>query len=218
MIPPLASALTDALQHSWSFFHKGGIFMIPLVVTALAGLTAIVYKLLSLTPRRVIPPALAEGVMAFGKHIADGTERGIVEEFRAGRSTLARLGTVAVDHAGESRAEVTAALEAASHGEALRLHSGIGLLDIVITVAPLLGLVGTASGLVVIFEGLGETSNHLMISRGIAEALSTTIFGIATAVPAVIAHSWFHRRVEKLSAQLEVLMNKLAAAVSTPES
>lgn len=98
--------------------------------------------------------------------------------------------------------------------EVVKMHSGIGVLDVVITVAPLLGLLGTASGLVTIFEGLGETTDYLAIARGIAEALTTTIFGLAIAVPCVVAHSYFMRRIERLTARMESILTSFTATCS----
>jgi biopolymer transport protein ExbB len=175
---------------------------------------AIIFKALSLTADRVVPPALARDVANFESHLAGGTSERVMREFQQGQSALARLGAIAVKHIGQPHARVTSAVESAAREETVHLHSGIGVLDAVITIAPLLGLVGTASGLVVIFEGLGDTSDHLVISRGIAEALSTTIFGIAIAVPAVIAHVFFSRKIEKLTARLEGLLSELAHVVS----
>lgn len=214
----LAATAFSGFQSVWDFFQKGGIFMIPLVLTSLIGLMAIVYKILSLSRKRVIPEKLEREVANFETHAANGTSEPILREFQKGESTLARLGSVAVKHAGKPREQVSAAVEAAAREETVHLHSGIAILDIVITIAPLLGLVGTASGLVVIFEGLGETSNHLAISRGIAEALSTTIFGIAIAVPAVIAHGYFFRKIEKLTARLEGLLADLTHTVAKPDT
>lgn len=214
----LAATAFPGFKSVWDFFHKGGIFMIPLVITSVVGLMAVVFKFLSLAGDRVIPAKLARDVANFESHLANGTSQPVLREFQEGRSALARLGSVAVKHGGKSRSGVTAAVEAAAREETVHLHSGISILDVVITIAPLLGLVGTASGLVVIFEGLGETSNHLVISRGIAEALSTTIFGIAIAVPAVIAHGYFLRRIEKLTARLESLLGDLTQAVSKSET
>jgi biopolymer transport protein ExbB len=84
------------------------------------------------------------------------------------------------------------------------------VLDTVITISPLLGLLGTASGLVTIFEGLGEEANYLTIARGIAEAMTTTIFGLAIAVPGVIAHGYFSRKIEMITVRLEALLAGLA--------
>ena len=207
--PPAVTAFRG-FDSVWGFFHKGGIFMIPLLITSVAGLMAIIYKALSLTTSRIVPDELCREVAIFDRHVEGGTANDLIAEFRKGKSVLARLALVAVKHAGEPRSRITGAIESAAREETVHLHAGIGVLDVVITIAPLLGLVGTASGLVVIFQGLGETSDHLVISRGIAEALSTTIFGIAIAVPAVISHGYFLRRIEKLTARLEGLLANLA--------
>jgi biopolymer transport protein ExbB len=85
----------------------------------------------------------------------------------------------------------------------------------VITVAPLLGLLGTASGLVVIFgntEDLVSGMNNAKIGSGIARALGTTIAGLVVAVPAVVAHSYFSRKIEKMAARLEVLLETVISA------
>jgi biopolymer transport protein ExbB len=107
-------------------------------------------------------------------------------------------------------------VEAAAREETVHLHAGISVLDTVITIAPLLGLLGTASGLVRIFQGLGDNSDHLAIARGIAEALTTTIFGLAIAVPCVIAHGYFLRRIETQTARLESLLAGLSAVCEKP--
>ena len=102
--------------------------------------------------------------------------------------------------------------------ETSHLHAGIAVLDIVITIAPLLGLLGTASGLVRIFEGLGDNSDHLAIARGISEALTTTIVGLAIAVPCVVAHGYFIRRIETLTARLESVLSAFTSICEKPHS
>lgn len=211
-IAPSSLAIIPGFNSIWSFFEKGGVFMIPLVITSIAALAAIVYKILSLTPNRVIPADLAKEVSQFDQHLAAGTEQPILRKFQEGSSALARLGAVAAKHRGRSHSRITTAIESSARAEILHLYAGIGLLDVVITIAPLLGLLGAASGLVVIFQGFGETTNHVVIARGIAEALTTTIFGLAIAVPAVIANGIFLRRIEVLTARLEALLADLAHA------
>jgi biopolymer transport protein ExbB len=75
-------------------------------------------------------------------------------------------------------------------------------------------LLGTASGLVTIFGGLRETTDYLVIAKGIAEALSTTIFGLVIAVPCVVAHSYFMRRIEQLTARMESILTSFSAICS----
>ena len=208
--PFAAITASDTLRTSWEFLQKGGLFMIPLGITAIAGTTAILYKFLSLSRRRVIPDDLARKVINFQELAAADRTEPVLKEFETGESTLARLAAVAVRHRGKPQSDIILAVEASAREESSRLHAGIGVLDIVITVAPLLGLLGTASGLVTIFQGLSDAANHLAIAHGIAEALNTTIFGLAIAVPCVVAHGYFTRRIEVLTARLESLLADLA--------
>ena len=214
-ILPLATA-GDALTASWQFLLKGGVFMIPLALTSVVGITAIIYKFLSLSRQRVIPDDLAHKVANFHDIAAADRTEPVLLEFERGASTLARLAAVAVRHRGKPQHDIILAVEASAREEASRLHAGIGMLDIVITVAPLLGLLGTASGLVAIFEGLGESADHIAVARGIAMALNTTIFGLAIAVPCVVAHGYFTRRIEVFTARLESLLADLAQVCQSP--
>lgn len=196
----------------FDFLRKGGIFMIPLAIASVAGLMAILYKAMSLSRARVTPAHLEARIREFSSLRTKKLYDKIAPDLKVGKSTLARLAAVAAKHRGKPRTEITVAIESSSREESAHLHAGIGVIDVVITVAPLLGLLGTASGLVVIFEGLGEQTDYLAIARGIAEALSTTIAGLAIAVPCVIAHSYFTRRIELLTARMESVLSDLTAA------
>lgn len=200
----------DAVHSSWEFLTKGGLFMIPLALTSIVGLTAILYKLLSLSRSRVIPDGLAGSIESFERLDADGRAEPVFRELERGGSSLARLAHVAARHRGKPQADIVLAIEAAARKEASRLHAGISVLDVCITVAPLLGLLGTASGLVTIFQGLGSNYDAANIARGIAIALNTTIFGLAIAVPCVVAHGYFTRRIEVLTARLESMLADFA--------
>jgi len=212
----LAANTTNALGTSWEFLLKGGVFMIPLALTSVIGIAAIIYKFLSLARARVIPDDLARKVAGFQELAAADRTEPVFREFEQGGSTLARLAAVAVRHRGKPQQDIILAVEASAREEASRLHAGIGVLDIVITVAPLLGLLGTASGLVAIFDGLSESADHLAIARGIAMALNTTIFGLAIAVPCVVAHGYFTRRIEVFTARLESLLADLSQVCQRP--
>ena len=198
----------SATEATVEFLKKGGIFVFPLILCSIAGITAIAFKAMSLARSRIVPENLSAGMDSINAHDSDG----VVGELKHGSSALARLGSIALKHHGKPTPEISQVVEAAAREEVIKMHSGIGVLDVVITVAPLLGLLGTASGLVTIFAGLGETTDHLAIARGIAEALNTTIFGLAIAVPCVIAHSYFTRRIERLTARMESVMTAFVSA------
>ena len=91
------------------------------------------------------------------------------------------------------------------------LQAGLHLLDMIVMIAPMFGILGTASGLVQIFSVFGMDESHGMIAQGIAQALNTTIAGLAIATPAVIAHVYYSRKLERISASMEVLLTELVS-------
>ncbi len=210
-----AGVLPEALEKTWKFFTDGGFFMLLIAVCSLVALAVILYKLLSLTRRAVVPGRLAGDVELIETHLEEGRLSSLEGEFREGDSTLARLCEVAMNHADRPVAEAQDAVQASAKEEVVRMHTGLSVLDVVITVAPLLGLLGTASGLVLIFgntEDLTSGVNNAKIGSGIARALGTTIAGMVVAVPSVVAHSYFTRKIETMSARLEVLLGIVITA------
>jgi biopolymer transport protein ExbB len=206
----IASSWQNSPGEIGKFVTEGGLFMIPLMITSFIGVSVVTYKALSLSRNRVIPTTLANKIRKLHADDPQISLDPLLTEFQRGQSTLARLGAVAARFRGKEEAEITRAVEGASREEILHLHGGIQMLDVIITVAPLLGLLGTSTGLVTIFKGLGETTDHVVVARGIAEALKSTIFGLAIAVPAIFAHSIFTRKIETLTVRLEALMAHLA--------
>jgi biopolymer transport protein ExbB len=201
----LAITFTEALL---KFFKDGGIFIYPLLGCSIAGLAAIVFKILSLSHDRVIPHQL----VSILDNAVDLNQ--VAAEIGKYPSSLSRLAHVALKHKGKDSTQISQSVEAMAREEVVKMHSGIGVLDVVIIISPLLGLLGTASGLVGIFKGLDDTNNYLAIARGIAEALSTTIFGLAITVPCVVAHSYFMRRIERLTARMESILTSFTATCS----
>ncbi|MDB4144023.1 MotA/TolQ/ExbB proton channel family protein [Akkermansiaceae bacterium] len=200
---------SEALGETWQFFSGGGLFMFLLALCSIAALTVIILKALTLTKLRVLPDRLGAEVEKFEDHLEADTLGDLQDEFAKGENSLARLCTVALCNAGRTQGEVQEAVQSSAREEIVRMNSGMPVLEVVITIAPLLGLLGTASGLVTVFADLDDKDN---IGRGIATALSTTIVGIAIAVPSVIAQSYFSRKIETLSARLEVLLGRVVSA------
>lgn len=202
--------MSEAVSEAWGFFVQGGFFMLLLIICSLVALTVIVYKLLTLRRERVIPPALESAVEEIESRSRGGETKLLEAEIQEGRSALARICGVAIRSRAKSEIEVQDAVQATAREEIVRMGTGLSVLEVVIQIAPLLGLLGTASGLVTVFGDLGGTGGA--IGRGIAMALSTTIVGMAICVPSVIAHSYFSRKVETISARLEVLLGTMISA------
>lgn len=92
-----------------------------------------------------------------------------------------------------------------------RQRAGLATISIITTIAPMLGILGTAWGLVDIFGVFGSPEAQDGISLGISKALYTTIFGLAIAVPGTIALSCFERALERRAARINLCFTDLLA-------
>jgi biopolymer transport protein ExbB len=128
------------------------------------------------------------------------------------RSPLGRVIRVALKHLDVSRSENQDAVQVAARREMVRLEQGLFILEILIGITPLLGLLGAVSGLVKVFGAFGEAagqSDPHIIASGIAEALTTTVAGLAIAIPCLIAYSCFVRKIETIASEMESIVSLL---------
>ncbi|MFK7912013.1 MAG: MotA/TolQ/ExbB proton channel family protein [Akkermansiaceae bacterium] len=197
----------------WNFFRQGGWFMIPILACSMIAAAVVIYKLTTLGKGLIVPDSLADEVEKIEEHLEKDTLEDLQGEFTEGQTALARLCAVAFHNAGRTQGEVQEAVQSAAREEIVKMNTGMPALEVVITIAPLLGLLGTASGLVLVFANVGQDASHTAeVGQGIAMALNTTVAGLAVAVPTVIAHSHFNRKIETMAARLEVLMGKVTSA------
>src|SRR5437764_12776644 len=128
------------------------------------------------------------------------------------QSSLARIARVALQHLGGARSENVEVVQTRARHEMVRLEKGLIVLEVIIGIAPLLGLIGAVSGLVHVFSHLGLSAGAAdtrLIALGIAEALNATVFGLSIAVPTLIGFSYFSRKVEAMSVEMETLVVEL---------
>lgn len=113
---------------------------------------------------------------------------------------------------------MTKAMETAASDEIKRMRRHLGVLDTMITVAPLLGIFGTVIGIITSFEILGSTGieHPQAVTAGIAQALITTASGLGIAILSVFPFNYFNSRaegaalaIEKYATSLEIVYEKL---------
>lgn len=190
--------MMEKAQEIVYYFEQGGIFMVALLLCSFISVAVMIWKVRALSLRYVIPQNL-ESELLSDVNSLDSFKK----QYEEGGSSLARLCCLIELGA---RYEL---IEAAARREVTRLRAGLNLLEIIITISPLLGLLGTVTGLVQVFGNFGGEEENTTIAKGIAMALSTTIAGLAVAVPSVIAYSIFNRRIETLASRLELVLSKL---------
>jgi biopolymer transport protein ExbB len=196
----VASFITNILD----FFIKGGLFMFLLLALSVAAGTIMILRATALRYNSVLPPALSEEI----EKLQPGDSLDHLQALiRTNPSPLARVLYTLIQHLTWPRSEVIEAVQTRARHEVARMESGLVLIEIATGVAPLLGLLGTLSGLVSIFAAVG--ADPAAVARGIAEALNTTMGGLAVAVPCLITFSYFQRRIEVMAIEMESLVAEL---------
>ncbi len=208
----LADAEPSSWQVVWNFFSNGGFFILPILACSMVAVGVAYYKFNTLAKALIIPKKTEEMVDDIDGLLHRRGVETLKSNFAEDDTTLGRLCSVALVHADRSQAEVQEAVQSAAHEEIVKMSSGMPALEVVITIAPLIGLLGTASGLVLVFADVGTGADSSSVGQGIAMALNTTVAGLAVAVPTVVVHSLFNRRIETMAARLEVLMGKVNSA------
>jgi biopolymer transport protein ExbB len=180
------------------WFVKGGPVMWPLLACSIVAVAAMLDRILFWSrERRTRDPQLIHKFL----HL---TERGLfdeaVSEGTGSRDAVARILVNGLTH---HHFSLPGALEVAVNAELRRMKRSLGLFDTIITVAPLLGIFGTVTGILSAFSALeGRIPDPRTVSGGIAEAVITTVAGLAIAIPSVIAYNYFCAKVEEAAAEI----------------
>lgn len=199
--PTLSRALTLAEEHETliEHLHKGGIWVYPILAFAVFATTIAVIKAVALWRLPELVPALATQVE---QALAEGG--GKIESFKSrlagAQAELVEI-SLAARNAGQRDDRLFASLLEYRH----QLDRWLGAIAVTASVSPLLGLLGTVSGMIATFRlmtlfGAGDPSS---VSAGISEALVTTELGLIVAIPALLAHALMSRKVRSYFGQLE---------------
>ena len=191
------------------FFAKGGLFMWPLLACSIVSVTIMILRGLALQQKKVMPPAIEEEIERLA--LGESPER-LSRLVHHDNSSLARITRVSLQHLRGPRSENVEAVQTRARHEMVRLEKGLIILEVIVGIAPLLGLIGAVSGLVHVFSHLGLSSgasDTRQIALGIAEALNATVFGLSIAVPTLVGFTYFSRKVEVMSVEMETLVVEL---------
>ena len=182
----------------------GDIIYILLGATSVVGLTFIIERALALRWNKVVPPEIT-GALASCRTREDA--RALCQVCHRNPSPLGRLLLLAADHLDWPKVDNVEALQTAARHEVVRLERGLVVLEIIVGIAPLLGLVGTIAGMMTVFGDLGQTglNDAAKLAQGIALILRATLIGLLIAIPSLISWSYFSKKVEVLAVEMEAL-------------
>src|SRR5881398_756963 len=201
--------MSEALNNVIGFFERGGLFMWPLLICSIVALTTIILRGFALREKNVMPLVIETEIERL---LPGGSAERLMRIVENDQSSIGRIARVALQHLRSPRSENVEAVQTRARHEMVILEKGLIVLEVITGIAPLLGLIGAVSGLVHVFAQLGlnsGASDTRQIARGIAEALNATVFGLSIAVPTLIGFTYFSRKVEVMSVEMETLVVEL---------
>jgi biopolymer transport protein ExbB len=198
------------------YFLAGGPVMYPLLLCSVASLTVILERFIFwLREDMRRNRSLVDEVLELSRI---GNWELIKEKVIGSKDHVIRVLVAGILHREFS---MTKAMEAAASDEIKRMKRFLNVLNTIITAAPLLGILGTVTGIINAFEALGSSAidNPQVVMAGIAQALITTAAGLFIAIPSLFAYNYFTSKIEtsvtdmeKYATSLEVVYEKLLAS------
>jgi biopolymer transport protein ExbB len=178
------------------------VIYVLLGVTSVIGLTFIVERAFALRWRRVLPPAVEAAVESCRTAEDVPMLRRVCEQYD---SPVARLLQAGADHLDWPKADNMDVIQTRARHEMVRLERGLVVLEIIVGIAPLLGLVGTIAGMMSLFGGIGQAGipDASKLATGIAVILNTTLAGLLIAIPSLVFWSYYTKKVETLAVEME---------------
>ncbi len=196
----------------WAFVAAGGPVMAPLALVVLWALVLIVNRLLVYGARRSRSyHFINDAVEMLGR----GDKEGAGALAQRGSGVLARILSECLHHSRWSRASAEKAMRELLLSEVPILDRHLDTLAVLAASAPLLGLLGTVTGMIRLFEAITKfgTGDPRMLSGGIAEALVTTEVGLSIAIPLLLIHNYLRNGRNRLLADMQVyamrILNRL---------
>jgi biopolymer transport protein ExbB len=200
---------TLLLAEGISFLLKGGLMMWPLAVCAVLSAVVMIERFFVLrTALRGSRDMLREVRDA----LADGRGDGARQFLEMQEGPVARILLTAVQNRDADRKRIESFIEEVAIEETPRLSKGLSILDTIITVAPLLGLLGTVTGMMKAFQVVAISSGlraPTAITGGVAEALIATATGLAIAIVTLVGYNYLSDQVKTVVSEMEIAATKV---------
>ena len=225
--PATAPAAADALataaaekQTLWELFKAGGPVMYALLLSSVLAIAIIIERLVSLRSGPVVPAGFMPGLLGVYRDPVEDRQQAL-SYAKSNGSAIARVVTAGLNRLPRGPDAAEKAMEDAGANEALKLRRNIRMLYAIGSVATLLGLIGTISGMIKAFQiasggGMGKAE---LLAKGIYEAMVCTFGGLAVAIVCTAFYYWFLARVEKLVSEMNDALGDFSdriAAAPTP--
>lgn len=190
------------------YFDKGGIFMWALLLFSLAGLAIVIERMIVISRVRRGSPEFEAALEAASRK---GDVRKVRQVLEADGSDTARILLSGFNSVKKGPERMERVIEATASLQVSIMERGLNFLSSLANLAPLVGFLGTVSGMITAFGKISEAESvsAKLVAGGIFEALITTAGGLIVAIPILIFHNYFVHRVDRFVTDVERLSLEL---------
>lgn len=210
MILLQAQTATDSIAHAASaegislfdLIMKGGWVMYPLLIMFFATIFLIIERWLAINANSKLEPSFIDNVKDF---IQQGNVKSAESLCRNQRSAAGRIFEKAVGRIGYSIKDIESTIENASQIEIARMESNLSYLGVIAGIAPMLGFVGTISGIINIFYSIAQSNdfNISTIASGMYEKMITSGAGLIVGLVAYMGYHLLNMKIDRIALKLQ---------------
>lgn len=190
-----------------TYFQQGGPLMWVILVASIVGVGVFFERLWSLQRSRVLPRAFVDRIRALvvKRKTADAL---LLCEENGSSIALMMAASLRAYEAGKSRKEIKEAVEEVGGREVDHMDRNVEIVGTVASVTPLMGLLGTVTGMIGVFQGFVKSYQDGVVgpdtfAQGIWQALITTAYGLVVAIPMLVLYKYLQGRNDRLIGDME---------------
>lgn len=193
------------MKEVFEFLARGGVVMIPIALGSVVALAIFLERMWSLQRSRIVPKGLVDGVL---KLIEKGEKGPARDECLRSDSPMGRILLAGIEADGVSRDGIKGLFEEVGKQEVARMERNIEAMGTTASIEPLLGLLGTVTGMIQVFQKVVVSSRSGAVdpgqlANGIWQALITTAAGLSVAIVAFIGYRFLLSRTVRHSLEME---------------
>ena len=205
------------MHDAWLFLERGGPIMVPLILCSIIVLAIVIERAFSLRKKKVLVPEIISVIETIKKPEDIHLAISICQTNEGAFANIVELGLENKDLPNEELKEL---ITDQGRQEVRSFEKGLGVIETIAGIAPLLGLLGTVTGMIKVFtviseQGLGQTQ---ALSGGISEALITTVVGLSIGIPSLVLYNYFTEKAENLIMDIEKFTSQLIRKLSRFQS
>jgi len=204
-----AQATTQEGETIGSLIQKSGPIGIAIILLSIVALAIVIENVMSLKRDKLAPPELIDEIQAL---FDDEQFQEAMELCENEPNYFTRVCGAGIAKIGHHFATIEKSLEEMGDEESIKLHQKIGWLSLIANTAPMMGLLGTVSGMVSAFNAIassGGQASPAELASGISQALLTTMFGLIVAIPVTAAFAFLRNRLVKTVIELGAILEDL---------